>query len=371
MTRRVALRFLSRIGMYNPFRNAYLKARTFSYRLKYARMPKDFRLALPNTFVFEPTARCNLNCRMCYFKKGLIADSAQLPLDKIEMILNKIPSMKKVTLIGGEIFVRKDIFDLLDMLKARKISVHLTTNGTMINESNARRLKGNDNIEAIGVSLDGTKELHNSIRGSKTAYDRTIEAIRIMKRDFAVYIVCVITRENIPYLASIVTLARELGFDNVIFEYERRYLKEDILSSQEILGFTCDAFPLNCSEDEKRGYPLDELKLSIKKAEEEGRGNGVEIYYLPTFLKNELSNCYHRRLRQEGRYFCRALFNSRIDWGGGLFHCYAVREGFGSLLVSSFDEIWNSAKYRNFRKRLLENNLLPICETCLYMERIN
>jgi len=33
--------------------------------------------------------------------------------------------------------------------------------------------------------------------------------------------------------------------------------------------------------------------------------------------------------------------------------------------------IQSNRKYRDFRERLLGNNLLPICETCLYMERIN
>lgn len=371
MKRRVILRFISRIGMYNSFRSSYLWWRDVSSRIRYVHIPQNFHLPLPNTFVFEPTARCNLNCRMCYFKRESMANSQELPIDKIRVILDGLPSMRKVTLIGGEIFLRKDFFDLLDMLKDKKVSVHLTTNGTMINKSNIEQLKRNSNIEAIGVSLDGTKELHNSIRGSKTAYDRTIEATCLMNNSFMVYIVCVITKENLPYLKDIVCLASRLGFDNVIFEYERKYLKEDIISSQRILHLSEEAFSLNCSEDKEPGYPFNELELSLKKAEMEGRRCGVTVYYLPRFLRKKLSSCYLRRLRRDGRYFCRAIFNSRIDWRGNVFHCYAVRESFGNLLNSSFEEIWNSQKYRNFRKDLLENNLLPICETCLYMTGIS
>ncbi|OGW18238.1 MAG: hypothetical protein A3G93_15195 [Nitrospinae bacterium RIFCSPLOWO2_12_FULL_45_22] len=371
MRRRIILRLLSRMGMYNLFRGNYIRVRTFSDRVKYAWLSKDFRLPLPKTFVFEPTARCNLSCRMCYFKKESMANSQELSVDKIRVILDNLPSLKKVTLIGGEIFLRKDIFDLLDMLRVRKVSVHLTTNGTLIDGSNIEHLKKNNNIEAIGVSLDGTKELHNSIRRSRIAYDRTIEAIQLMSQHFMVYIVCVITRQNLPYLASIVSLANELGFDNVIFEYERKYVEEDILSSERILGLSREAFSLNCSEQAERGYSFTELESSLKAAEREGDRAGVAVYYLPRFLREELSACYHRRLRKEGRYFCRALFNSRVDWRGDVFHCYAVRESFGNLLNSSFEEIWNNQKYREFRKHLLENNLLPICETCLYMERIS
>src|SRR4030042_4263969 len=71
---------------------------------------------LPDMVMFEPTQRCNLNCRMCFQDHGLMARQRELTPDQIADFFDRYPYLKKVTLIGGEIFFSSDIMDKIRFL---------------------------------------------------------------------------------------------------------------------------------------------------------------------------------------------------------------------------------------------------------------
>ena len=104
---------------------------------------------------------------------------------------------------------------------------------------------------------------------------------------------------------------------------------------------------------------------------EYGNNNGVNVFFYPEYLLTKVEECHARTLRRNGRYMCRFINRARIDPYGNVIHCGQLRKSFGNLKEKSFKEIWNSIEYKEFRMNLLNHNLMPICETCLNMVKIN
>jgi radical SAM protein with 4Fe4S-binding SPASM domain len=366
----VKVKLVSRLGLYNILRSKYIAMADIFYKRKYNKMIKnDYKLNLPQSFVMEPTAKCNLNCKMCYLRDHK-AGKREMTFEDFKRIVEGIPSMKYLVFTGGEVFTRPDFLDMLGFLKNKGIKTLITTNGTLITSANIDKISKNSNITQFVISVDGTQETHNRIRGWEKAFQRSSEAITILRKKFFVNVVCVLQDENIKELPEVVKWAGSMGLDSVIFEYERKYTKKAIEEAKRVTHSGAKDIPLTVSRSEKPMFSIHELKDAMKLANEAARGTGVKVYFLPKYFEKEMSACYGRSRRKEGRYFCRLFFKPRIDPQGNIVHCYAVRKPMGNLLEKPFDELWNSDEMIKLRKDLIENNMLPICENCLYLQRI-
>jgi radical SAM protein with 4Fe4S-binding SPASM domain len=173
----------------------------------------------------------------------------------------------------------------------------------------------------------------------------------------------VINEKNLKTLWRLPAIIKELGLKKIIFEYERRYTGNDVVKSSRTMGGFGFA-DLKLSKSAKPKYSLAELRKNIEKMEKEAVKSAVEVGYLPVYFKKEMGNMYRRSLRKKYKCTCDYLDKTRIDPVGNYIHCFALRKPLGNVLVSSLEETWNSRQYINFRKRILKNNLLPICETC-------
>ncbi|MEK6285793.1 MAG: PqqD family peptide modification chaperone [Acidobacteriota bacterium] len=166
------------------------------------------------------TNACNLRCVHCFRESGKrFAD--EMSTEEIARVISSIKALKVgyVVISGGEPFLRPDIFEILEELKRNEITVLLITNGTLINEAEAKRL-GEIRPWIIQVSLDGsTAEIHDRIRGAGT-FDKTIAAIRLLvAENLDVRMYPTIHRWNIRDLINIKKLARSLrpNFDHFAF----------------------------------------------------------------------------------------------------------------------------------------------------------
>src|SRR5215207_10205549 len=102
---------------------------------------------------------CNLHCSHCYWWLNRKNDEKDLSIEDWKKIINE--KFKKqhifvVTLVGGEPLLRPDIIKLFCDEMPRRVCV--VTNGTF-------PLKRFEGLYFYWVSLDGTEEIHDSIRG--------------------------------------------------------------------------------------------------------------------------------------------------------------------------------------------------------------
>ena len=81
--------------------------------------------------------------------------------------------------------MREDIFEVLQKLKDSNILIDIMTNGSLIDETVARRLKEilNPNTDVVQVSLDGpNSEIHDAQRSVKI-FEKAVNAIRLLKQN--------------------------------------------------------------------------------------------------------------------------------------------------------------------------------------------
>jgi radical SAM protein with 4Fe4S-binding SPASM domain len=136
------------------------------------------------------TDRCNLRCKHCYQKtySGSEPSYSELlyvvnqfkDLLKIKRKKDNIPIRGQITVTGGEPFVRSDFLDLLKVFSENQkyFTFAILTNGIYIDSDMALHLK-HLNPKFVQVSLEGTKETHDDIRG-EGSYNRTISALKYL-----------------------------------------------------------------------------------------------------------------------------------------------------------------------------------------------
>lgn len=101
------------------------------------------------------------------------------------------------------------------LLKVDKLL--LLTNGTLIDESFAKYLTGKDKIR-VQVSLDGIKEVHDSIRG-ENSFELAIRGIRLLSGNhIPTSVACTIHQDNYKLIGEIIKVADEAGADRIWFD---------------------------------------------------------------------------------------------------------------------------------------------------------
>lgn len=176
--------------------------------------PPDGIPLRPQSIDISLTGRCNLRCSYCFYNDEMVALS-DLPTELWLTFFEELGrlAVQRVTLSGGEVFTRSDLFELIDSVIANKMRYSLLTNGTLITEKTLaaftqgkRRLR----LDSIQVSIDGScAAIHNKSR-PPDSFDRALRGLRLLKEaDFPVTVRVTINHHNVDDLEDIASLLLE------------------------------------------------------------------------------------------------------------------------------------------------------------------
>ncbi|MBT3311508.1 MAG: radical SAM protein [Desulfobacterales bacterium] len=138
------------------------------------------------------TNSCNLRCSHCYQEKysGDEPDfqSMMYILKQYEDLLSlwrlnyKTPVKGHITITGGEPFLRKDFYDLLNVFYEKRsiFSFAILTNGTLIDRQDAEKIS-KLNPAFVQVSFEGDRLTHDKIRG-QGSFDSMNTAVKHLVR---------------------------------------------------------------------------------------------------------------------------------------------------------------------------------------------
>ena len=116
-------------------------------------------------------------------------------------------------LSGGEPLLRPDIFEIAHRAKEMGFYVGLSSNGTLIDESNIDRIAA-VGFDYVGVSLDGIQETHDKFRRMEGAFDASMHGIRLCKaRGIKVGIRFTLTQDNAHDLPALLQLMEDEELD--------------------------------------------------------------------------------------------------------------------------------------------------------------
>ncbi|MDO8527001.1 MAG: radical SAM protein, partial [Deltaproteobacteria bacterium] len=165
----------------------------------------------------ELTYRCNVRCVHCYTDCFNNPEDIQKEMDT-GSILRLVDEMQGagclwLCLTGGEIFMRRDFFQIYDYCLAKGFILTLFTNATMITEEIADRLAAHPPF-SIETSCHGVGEVFDrvvQVPGSFRKFDEGIR--RLLKRELPVQIKTKAMTLNRNHLNEIEDYVTRLGLE--------------------------------------------------------------------------------------------------------------------------------------------------------------
>src|SRR5213075_1941224 len=101
---------------------------------------KALRLNVPLAVQLDITYRCNERCVHCYLDHD---DLGEMATAEIEDVLDQLADAGVffLALSGGEVLMRRDFFHIVEYARRRLFNVKIKTNGVMMRELEACRLR--------------------------------------------------------------------------------------------------------------------------------------------------------------------------------------------------------------------------------------
>jgi len=333
----------------------------------------------PAGIVYESTMRCNLHCEFCYVGDLLNIEGEWRQEMPLEMIRRAFPERDglQVNLTGGEIFMRKDIMEVLGLFAEKKyVCGYLTTNGTIIDEGRAEALADlalRGFLKHISVSIDGPGELHDAARGVKGTFERTAaglrrlqEAARRKAAPLRVSINTTVAAESLATLPKMVDVAEELGVDAIGLNHLMFATPEEAEQTAKILGAP-DTSVIATFVTPDPGLDAAEVARQVGTLQAKCRERGIRFDFRPRVWPAIVQNYYRPGAPLLGRCLYPFL-HARVGFSGKVYFCPFIRIEVGDLNTTSLEAVWNGPRYVELRKLLLERKLFPVCRRCCKVE---
>ncbi|MCR4584146.1 MAG: radical SAM protein [Lachnospiraceae bacterium] len=162
--------------------------------------------------VWEITLACCFSCKYCGSSANGMKRENELSTEECLDVAAQLKEMgcRRVSLIGGEVFMRTDWPEIVESLTGRGISVCIITNGFLFRPEHIDALK-RVGIESVAISLDGPEEVHDKYR-QKGSYERAVNAVKTLHAGgIPVSLISTLNHENAACLESFLETVKGLG----------------------------------------------------------------------------------------------------------------------------------------------------------------
>ena len=134
-------------------------------------------------FQWHITHTCNLRCTHCYQEDYCLHTPDEELFRILDMYSEFIAGKKlkpQINLTGGEPLMHPAFFKLASEIKKRGIRLGILTNGTLIDDKAAAEIASLHPV-FVQISIDGTREIHDKIRGNGS-FDKAVAGIDSLKK---------------------------------------------------------------------------------------------------------------------------------------------------------------------------------------------
>lgn len=267
------------------------------------------------------TEKCQLRCKHCYFRDKTYNN--ELSKEQVENIVNKFFSFREyfhdmykdipnpyLNISGGEALLHPDICHITDFLTKKFNFIKFLSNGIIYNKEVCSILLNSNKEILYQISLDGTKHVHDYIRGNGT-FDKTVKNIIKMKTDFPnLNITIALNASNLNYneVIPLTKFVKSIGVNSIYFD---RYV--------------------NCiNMNDIRIMNLEEHKKFITNI----------INAQNCFSDNDFKVLSVRSLQPKSNYTCRAFIGHQICLANGdRYACTRYQMKTGNWLEDSVEKL--------------------------------
>lgn len=177
----------------------------------------------PYTAIWKINSNCNLRCKHCYFYDGEQYNTENdLSTEKIYEIIKQLANagIVEIRLTGGEVFLRKDIFQIIEYIKSFNIAIIIATNGTTLKDKEIKKAAEllSPKTDFIRISLDGADAATNDFTRGDGNFIKTVNTIKcLVKENINVFVSTTITKQNVKQLNEIYKFSESLGVQQITF----------------------------------------------------------------------------------------------------------------------------------------------------------
>jgi radical SAM protein with 4Fe4S-binding SPASM domain len=289
---------------------------------------------LPISVAFEPTTSCNLRCPECPSGlRSFTRPTGMLDSTLFKRVINELaPTLQYLTFyFQGEPFLHPEFQNMVKYASAKGIYTATSTNAHFLKDDQAKATV-ESSLDRLIISIDGTtQDTYQSYRIGGTL-DKVIEGTKnvlhwkkkLKSKTPHVIFQFLVVKPNEHQIPDVYTLAKKLGVGQVVLKTAQIY-------------------------DYKNGSDLipEQNKYSRYQKDEQG------VYTIKNKMENHCWKMWHSCV---------------ITWDGKVVPCCFDKDAhytLGDLSKNSFQEVWNSSAYQQFRSSLLRSrNEIEICRNC-------
>ena len=299
------------------------------------------RNQIPFSCHFDLTYYCNIKCVHCY-----IVDKEILPLTTMEIkdILSQLAAAGTLYLhfSGGEIFTRRDFFEIAEYARKLHFALILSTNGTLIDEEVADKIARLKPYKVI-ISIYGSNaKIHDGITRISGSFKNSLNAVKLLKqRGLWVNINNTLMKQNIHDYHNVYQLAKSLDAN----------FKVDPQITPQMDG---NINPIKFQIDAKDLYRVMSDPLIIELESETSKYNYENVKH--GINKNNDNTFSDIPCNASHSYFY-------ISPYGDVYPCVQFPISAGNLKEKPFSWIWNNSPSM-LKARSLRMSQITVCSKC-------
>lgn len=289
---------------------------------------------LPMSISFEPTTSCNLRCPECPSGlRSFTRPTGMLDPSLFNSVIDQLaPTLSYLTFyFQGEPFLHPDFLQMVSYASNKGIYTATSTNAHFFRDETSRATV-ESSLDRLIISVDGTSQHAYQSYRIGGSLEKVIEGTRnvikwkneLMSKTPRVIFQFLVVRQNEHEIPEVYKLADKLGVDQVVLKTAQIY---DYRNGSDLI-------------------PTDERYSRYRKIND-------GTFKIKNKLLNECWKMWHSCV---------------ITWDGKVVPCCFDKDAhfvLGDLTKNSFEEIWNSEKYNQFRASILRSRSeIEICKNC-------
>lgn len=323
---------------------------------------------MPLRYTLELTYRCNLACPYCYV--GEDRNKSELTTQEWFNIIDQIPFYALVTIIGGEVVLRKDFLPIFERTSKKTMGkVNVVSNGVLLTEEIIDSFIKNK-LLMLSVSLDGYGVTHDENRCKPGIFDKIINNLelfnskRVNKKPI-VDIKTVVLENNLDDLVKLYKLCAEMKLDFFSISFKRNcgLRQNSVLRETFNEEFYAQEYPI------EPYFDMEHFKEVYNELESVSKQSETKLRWAPKFKptgdiktiekffnlgKTKIDEIYHPCLYP--------FSNMLITPEGDVYPCLSLN--IGNVKNRKIIDVFNETKFRCFRKNLKASKVFNSCQMC-------
>jgi MoaA/NifB/PqqE/SkfB family radical SAM enzyme len=308
------------------------------------------------------TSQCNCKCSFCELGiENKYNPAEEVTTERAFEIVHELKEIgvKYVTFSGGEVFLRKDIWDIIKELKTNGFKVGIVSNGLLLNSLSKEKIEFmNQYLDTLVISIDSSiPSEHNMFRNTPQLFELIMKGIiKLQLQGFKnITFESIIMSQNYKRIPELIQLTKDIGIRKIMFR------PINIISNFPQLSKVSN-------KNEFADYDVEEIikyiDLGIEKAKKLKVDTDLMFNrkWITEYFKNlkVKDGFFHDKVMKN--YFCFIPFAYVIiNYNGGLLPCLLLNEK-GNIREGCLKE--ERKKADGIREQLGRREFFDICNCC-------